>query len=245
MNNTIVGRKPVLEALKHGVPIQKIFLAHGGHGEILQQLRYLAKQRGVPVSEVNKERLHELSPETLHQGVIAIASSTREYEIENLLEIPVLKKEAPYFVILDGIEDPHNIGAIIRTAECAGVHGMILQKHHSPPLNETVIKASAGAALHLPIARVTNIAQTIDLLKQHGCWIVGTAVDAEKKYFELDFTMPLAIVIGSEGRGMRRLVKEQCDFLVRIPVRGSLDSLNASVASALVLFEVSRNRKTL
>ncbi|MFH0989066.1 MAG: 23S rRNA (guanosine(2251)-2'-O)-methyltransferase RlmB [bacterium] len=245
MNNYIVGRKPVLEALKHGVPIQKIFLAHGGHGEILQQLRYLAKQRGVPVSEVNKEKLHELSPETLHQGVIAITSTTREYEIENLLEIPVLKKEAPYFVILDGIEDPHNIGAIIRTAECAGVHGIILQKHHSPPLNETVIKASAGAALHLPIARVTNIAQTIDLLKQHGCWIVGTAVDAEKKYFELDFTMPLAIVIGSEGRGMRRLVKEQCDFLIRIPLRGSLDSLNASVASALVLFEVSRYRKTL
>jgi len=242
MDSILSGRQPILEALKSGVALEKILVLYGTRGESLRQIRALAKQRGVPFSEVSKQRFLELAPDAKNQGVLAIVSSTRYVEVDDILDSAEAKGASPFVLILDEIEDPHNLGALIRTAECAGVHGVIVPKHHSASISQTVAKASAGASLHVPLARVTNVAQLIEELKQKGFWIVGADMSGAKRYDEVEYTGPIAVVVGNEGKGIRRLVKEKCDFLVRIPMYGKIGSLNASVAGALILYEVARAR---
>jgi 23S rRNA (guanosine2251-2'-O)-methyltransferase len=242
-DEVLVGRNPVLEALKAGTKIEKIFLLHGIHGGGVEKIYSLAKQRGILCAEISKEKLLQYDNSNSSQGVVALIGQKEYVEVDEILDYIKSKKEIPFLLILDEIEDPQNLGAIIRTAECVGVHGVIIPKHHAASISSTVIKSSAGAVEHMHVAKVTNIANIIDDLKANGVWIVGTDSSAEKYFSELDYKMPLALVIGSEGRGMRRLVKEKCDFLVKIPLYGKIESLNASVAAALVMYEVVRNRK--
>ena len=241
--SVIAGRKPVIEALNAGALIEKIYILRGTHGEPVETIRRLAKQRNIPCTEADRQAIDKFSRDTNTQGVVAI-SGTKEYsEVDDLLAAAAAKNEKPFLLIFDEIEDPHNLGALIRTAVCVGAHGGIIPKHNAAPVNETVAKTSAGASSLFPIAKATNIVSTIGELKKQGVWIVGTDSAAESTFRDIDYTMAIAIVIGNEGRGMRRLVREQCDFLVRIPMAGTFDSLNASVAGALVMYEVFRKRK--
>ncbi len=244
MSNLITGRNPVIEALKANRPIEKIFILRGSHGKPIGVIKNLARKNNIVVTEVDKHKFKELTDIETAQGVAALAG-VKDYEnLDSLLEKTAGKQgeEKPFLLILDEITDPHNIGALIRTAECAGVDGIILPKHHAASLTDTVVKTSAGAVEHIPVSRVTNIANTLERLKEDGYWIIGTDGEAEKQYNEIDYTSPVAVIIGAEGKGMRRLVKEKCDFLVRIPLRGKIDSLNASVAGAIVMYEVVRQR---
>lgn len=242
MENLIAGRQPVIEALRSDTPLEKVYIQFGTHGHVIQTIQQLARRRGVPITEVDRKRFSEICPDVNAQGVVAVSSTQSYVEVDALLKVAADKGEAPFLLILDEIEDPHNLGALIRTGECAGIHGVIIPRHHSASLNETVIKSSAGATLHLPVAKVTNIATTIDELREQGVWVVGTDMAASRTYDEHDYTGPLAIVVGNEGKGIRRLVKEKCDFLVKIPLYGRIESLNASVAGALILFEAARKR---
>jgi 23S rRNA (guanosine2251-2'-O)-methyltransferase len=243
MDNLIVGRQPVLEALKARHTIERIIILHGVSGSPIDQIKQLARRLAIPVKETDKERFAELAGDSLAQGIIAVVESYQYIEIEEILAIAQQKSEPPFILILDEIEDPHNLGALIRSAECAGIHGVIIPLHNAASVNATVVKTSAGATAHMPVARVTNIAQTIDELKKAGVWIVGTEMESDKLYYKHDYRGSLALVIGSEGKGMRRLVKEKCDFLVKIPMFGKIESLNASVAGALVMFEAAKKRK--
>ena len=242
MDNLIVGRQPVLEALKSRQPIERILILHGTTGSHIDQAKQLARKLAIPVKDTDKEHFAELAGDTLTQGIIAIIDSYHYVEIEDILAIAQQRNEPPFILILDEIEDPHNLGALIRSAECVGIHGIIIPLHKAASVNSTVAKTSAGATAHLPIARVTNIAQTIDELKKAGVWIVGTEMESDKLYFEHDYRGSLAIVVGNEGKGIRRLVKDKCDFLVKIPMHGKIESLNASVAGALVMFEAMKSR---
>jgi 23S rRNA (guanosine2251-2'-O)-methyltransferase len=243
MPNLITGRHPVLESLRSETPPEKIYILFGTRGDAIQQIQQLAKRQGVPVKEIDRQRFLELSADPKAQGVLAVGATKQYVDIEALLQVSADKKEPPFLLVLDEIEDPHNVGALIRTAECAGIHGVILPKHHAATLNETVAKASAGASLHLPAAKVTNIASTLEELRSRGVWIVGTDMQGEKAYDEMDYRGAIAIVVGNEGKGIRRLVKEKCDFLVKIPMYGKIGSLNASVAGGLVLFAAARSRQ--
>jgi 23S rRNA (guanosine2251-2'-O)-methyltransferase len=245
MAETIVGRKPVIEALKAGTAIEKILLLSGIHGQSIEEVRTLAKRNNIPVQESTRQQFRDLANDQMTQGVVAIVPQRFQYSsIEEIAKVATERKEKPFVLILDEIEDPHNLGALIRSAECAGVHGVIVPKHHSAPVNSTVAKTSAGATEHLAIAEVTNIVNTIDDLKKTGFWVAGLDGDGEKLYHSADYMSPIAIVVGNEGKGIRRLVKEHCDFLVKIPLQGKIESLNASVAGALVMFEVARQRKS-
>jgi 23S rRNA (guanosine2251-2'-O)-methyltransferase len=240
--NIIVGRKPVLEAIRSGTIIEKLFVANNAYGDAIDTILRVARQKNIPFKISPPDQLNRYAEHQNTQGVIAFIGTKEFSDIDELLEIAKKKNEKPFLLIFDEIEDVHNLGALIRTAVCVGAHGGIVPKHHNAPVNETVIKTSAGASLQFPMARVTNIAQTIDELKELGVWIVGTEMTAEKMFTEVDYTVPVAVVIGNEGKGMRRLVKEKCDFLVKIPMKGNFDSLNASVAGALVMYEVMRKR---
>jgi 23S rRNA (guanosine2251-2'-O)-methyltransferase len=243
MTNVLTGRKPVLEALRAGRPLDKVLVLRGTHGSTIDEIRRLAEQRGVNVLDSEKQHFRELTPEALTQGVVAFAPEKKAADLEEILSGIRERGETGFVLILDQIEDPQNLGALIRTAECAGVHGAIIPKHHAAPISSTVVKASAGATEHLPIAEVTNIVSAIEELKESGFWVVGLAGDGEKMYSQVDYTVPVAFVVGNEGRGIRRLVKEHCDHLVRIPLFGKVESLNASVAGALGMFEVVRQRE--
>lgn len=238
----IAGRQPVLEALKSHQSIDHIALLHGTSGPQIQQIKQLAREQHIIVKETDKERFQKLAGDSVTQGVLAVVNEYSYVDVEDIFALAEKKNEPPFLLVLDEIEDPHNLGALIRTAECAGVHGVIIPLHHAASVNQTVVKTSAGATAHMLIARVTNIAQTLDALKKENVWIVGTDMDGKKKYYEQDYRGALAIVIGSEGGGMRRLVKEKCDFLVSIPMHGKIESLNASVAGGLVLFEAAKVR---
>ncbi len=242
MADYIVGRQPVLEALKAGQPIEKITVQHGTHGSAIDSIYKLAKQNGIPVTQASKERFRELSLEKNTQGVIAVAGAKAYAELEDILAVAQSRNEPAFILILDEIEDPQNLGALIRTAECAGTHGVVIPKHHAATVNDTVMKTSAGAAAHIAIARVPNIVHALEALKRSGTWIIGADMDAKGLYYQADFKGPVGIVIGNEGRGLRRLVKENCDFLVSIPLFGKLQSLNASVAGGLMLYEVAKQR---
>ncbi|MBI4429493.1 MAG: 23S rRNA (guanosine(2251)-2'-O)-methyltransferase RlmB [Ignavibacteriales bacterium] len=242
MADIIFGRRPVLEALKAGHPIEKILIQHGTHGSGIISIYKTAKQNGIPIAQASKQRFLDLVKDRVTQGVIALVGSVSYVGVEDILEISKRRNEPPFILILDEIEDPHNLGALIRTGECAGIHGVVIPKHHAAAISETVMKTSAGAAAHLAIARVPNVVQTLEELKRRNVWIVGTESGGEKLYSQVDYRMPVGVVVGSEGKGIRRLVKERCDFLVSIPLFGRTESLNASVAGGVILFEAARQR---
>lgn len=245
MPELITGRKPVIEALRSGAAIERIVLLPGVHGKPIEEIKALAARRRIAVVEAERHHFRELAHDQMTQGVVAVLQRRHTYaSLETILERAATSGEKPFVLILDEIEDPQNLGALIRSAECAGVHGVIVPKHHSAPVNATVVKASAGATAHMPVAEVTNIVNTIEELKKKDFWITGLDGAAEKLYNTADYRTAIAIVVGNEGRGLRRLVKEHCDFLVRIPLYGKIQSLNASVAGALVMFEVARQRQS-
>jgi len=243
--NIIAGRNPVMEALKAGTLIEKIVILAGVKGMAIEKIKAAAKRNRVPCIEVGKQRFRDLVSDTTTQGVVAIVGTKSYVEVDDILSVARERNEPPFILILDEIEDPQNLGALLRTAECSGVHGAIIPRHHAASVNQTVAKTSAGASEYLPVAKVTNIAQTLEELKTKGVWTVGTDADAEKPYTSVDYDGPVAIVIGNEGKGIRQLVKEKCDFVVKIPVYGKIESLNASVAGALIMYETVRKRKKL
>jgi len=236
------GRNAVLEVLRSGRDIEKIYIIKGNTEGTIRRIVAQAADRGVVMQEVSRQKLDELSQTKNHQGVIAIVSAHNYVEVEDILEAAKEKGEAPFILLLDGITDPHNLGAILRTAECAGVHGVVVPKRRSVGLNATVGKTSAGAIEYMPVARVTNIVKTMDELKKAGLWIACADMDG-LDHFDADMKGSLALVIGSEGSGVSRLVKENCDFTVSIPMYGKISSLNASVAAGLLMYEAVRQRR--
>ncbi|MBP5305613.1 MAG: 23S rRNA (guanosine(2251)-2'-O)-methyltransferase RlmB [Lachnospiraceae bacterium] len=238
---TIEGRNAVLESLKSGKPVDKLLVQEGaGEGSVNTILRE-AKKAGVVIEYVPKERLDAMSKTGRHQGVIASCAAYEYAEVEDILAAAKEKNEDPFIVVLDGIEDPHNLGAIIRTAHQAGAHGIIIPKRRAVGLTATVAKTSAGAINYLPVAKVTNISQTIEELKKEGIWFACADMDGEVMY-RANLKGPIGIVIGNEGEGVSRLVKEKCDFTVSIPMKGQIDSLNASVAAGVLTYEIVRQR---
>ena len=238
----IEGRNAVIEALRAGVAIDKIYLQKGETDKTLGHIASKARAAGTVVVEADKRKLDGMSRTHAHQGVIAL-SSVREYvSVDSILESAAAKGENPLLVVCDEISDPHNLGAIIRTAECAGAHGIIIPKRRSAGLTSIVAKTSAGAVSHMPVARVPNIPSLLKDLKKQGVWVFGTAANGNTTLYNADLKGPAAIVIGSEGDGMTRLAAENCDFLVSIPMKGKLNSLNASAAAAILLYEAVRQR---
>ena len=239
----IEGRNAVAEALRAGTPIDKVFLLKGEVDLPLRQLANQARQQGAVLAEVDRHKLDAMSRTHAHQGIIAVAA-VREYaSVEDLLQAARDRGEPPLLVVCDELSDPHNLGAVIRTAECAGAHGVIIPKRRSAGLTAVVAKTSAGAVSHLPVARVANLPSLLKQRKKEGLWIFGAAADGPVSLYEADLKGPAAIVIGSEGSGMSRLVAETCDVLVRIPMKGKLNSLNASAAAAILLYEAVRQRR--
>ena len=238
----IEGRNAVMEALRAGTAIDKIFLARGETDATLGHIASTARNKGIVVVEADRRKLDGMSRTHAHQGVIALAA-VREYaSVEDILNAAREKGEAPLIVVCDELSDPHNLGAVIRTAECAGAHGVIIPKRRSAGLTAIVAKTSAGAVSHLPVARVANLTACLKELKEEGIWVFGTDASGDKLIYEADLKGPAAIVIGSEGAGMGRLVAENCDFLVRVPMKGKINSLNASAAAAILLYEAVRQR---
>ncbi|MDE5564338.1 MAG: 23S rRNA (guanosine(2251)-2'-O)-methyltransferase RlmB [Oscillospiraceae bacterium] len=236
--NLIIGRNPVREVLRSGQPIDTVYVSNsGGLGEI----RTLAAEAGAVVKTVTEQKLSQLADGGVHQGVVAFGACAGYVTLDDLLEVSAKKGTKPFLIICDEIEDPHNLGAIIRTAETAGADGIIIPKRRSAMLTPTVYKTSAGAASWLPVARVPNIGAAIDRLKKEGVWVYGTDMNGSL-YTETDFGGAVALVIGSEGNGMSRLVREKCDFLVKLPMMGKITSLNASVAAGIFMYEVVRQR---
>lgn len=244
MNEDILyGRNPVIEALETDRTMDKILIQDGLRHTQIGVIRNLAKEKGIVYQFVDKRKLDKMCDGENHQGVVALAAAHKYAEVSDILQKARDLNEPPFVVITDGITDPHNLGSIIRTANAAGAHGVIIPKNRSVSLGSVVAKTSAGAVEHTPVARVTNIAQTIDLLKKEGLWIAGTALEAEQYCYDSDLKGPLGIVIGSEGEGMSRIVREHCDFLVKIPMLGQTESLNASVAAGVLLYEAVRQRR--
>ncbi|AEN91995.1 MULTISPECIES: 23S rRNA (guanosine(2251)-2'-O)-methyltransferase RlmB [Priestia] len=240
----IIGRNPVLEALKSGRDINKLWIAEGSQGGSMGQITQLAKRNGVLVQFVPKKKIEQMV-DGIHQGVAAQVAAYQYAELDDLFNLAEKRNESPFFLLLDELEDPHNLGSIMRTADAVGAHGIIIPKRRSVGLTATVAKASTGAIEHIPVARVTNLSRTIDELKDRGVWIVGTDAKESDDYRNLDGGMPLTLVIGSEGKGMSRLIREKCDFLVQLPMVGHVTSLNASVAASLLMYEVYRKRHPL
>jgi 23S rRNA (guanosine2251-2'-O)-methyltransferase len=245
MADIIEGRNPILEALRAGRPIGKIWLVKNAerHG-VIAEILFRARTSNIPVEYVERQAIDLQTTGVANQGIIAFVSAKVYLSLDDILAVPVDKKEIPFFIILEGIEDPHNLGAVIRTAEAAGAHGVVIREKRAVGLTSTVEKASAGALEFMPVARVTNIAQTIETLKQRNIWVVGIDRQGESEYTQIDYKPPTAIVIGGEGQGLSELVKKRCDFVVRIPMRGRISSLNASVAAAVVMYEVVRQRNS-
>lgn len=241
-NEIIEGRNAVIEALRAGRTIDKIFIARGDVDKTLGHIASKAREKGIVVAECDRRKLDFMSQTHAHQGVIALCA-VREYcSVEDIFAAAEAKGEQPFIIVCDEISDPHNLGAIIRSAECAGAHGVIIPKRRSAGLTAIVDKASAGAAEHMAIARVPNIPAAIKELKDKGLWVYGTAADGQNDLWHTDFTGSIALVIGSEGDGMGRLVSESCDFIVSLPMKGQVSSLNASAAAAIVMYEVLRQR---
>ena len=238
----IEGRNAVIEALRAGTAVDKIYIAKGETDATLGHIASTARNKGIVVVEADRRKLDAMSATHSHQGVIAVAA-VREYaSVSDILQTARDKGEAPLVVVCDELSDPHNLGAVIRTAEAAGAHGVIIPKRRSAGLTAIVAKTSAGAVSYLPVARVANLTALLKELKEEGLWVFGTAADGATSLYQADLKGPAAIVIGSEGDGMSRLVREQCDFLVSIPMRGQVNSLNASAAAAVVLYEAVRQR---
>lgn len=238
----IEGRNAVTEALRAGAAIDKIYIARGDTDRTLSQIVALAKQAGIVVADADHRKLDMMSRTHAHQGVIAVAA-VREYaDVEDIFAAAEERGEKPLIVVCDELSDPHNLGAVIRTAECAGAHGVIIPKRRSAGLTAVVAKTSAGAVSYMPVARVSNIPALLKDLQKRGVWVFGTAADGNTTLYNADLKGPAAIVIGSEGDGMSRLTAENCDFLVSIPMKGKISSLNASAAAAILLYEAVRQR---
>ncbi|MFC4601551.1 23S rRNA (guanosine(2251)-2'-O)-methyltransferase RlmB [Cohnella hongkongensis] len=238
----VVGKHPVLEALRAGRSINKIFVYAQAQRSLVQPILEEAKSRGIVVQQVDRSKLDRLVPDMQHQGVVAQAAAVAYADVDGLLARAAERGEAPLLVLLDEIEDPHNLGSILRTADCTGVHGVIVPKRRSAGLTAVVAKTSAGAVEYVPVARVANLVQTMEKLKEAGLWIAGADAGAPESFYGTNLTGPLAIVIGNEGQGLSRLVKERCDFILSLPMVGRINSLNASVAAGVLLYEVVRQR---
>ncbi len=236
------GRNALAEALKSGRTIDKVFIAAGDTDRSLQHLAAQAKEAGAVVISVDRRKLDAMSTTRAHQGVIALAAAREYYSLDDLLQVAADRQEAPLLVICDELSDPHNLGAILRSAECAGAHGVIIPKRRSVGLTAVVAKAAAGAVEYMKVARVTNINTAIAELKEKGVWIFGTAAEGSVPMYQADLTVPAAIVIGSEGDGMSALVRKNCDVTVHIPMKGNITSLNASAAATVLLYEAVRQR---
>jgi len=238
----IEGKNAVIEALRAGRAIDKVYLARGEQDKALRFIAQKAKAQGAVISEVDRHKLDAMSLTHAHQGVIAVAA-LREYDtLESILELARSRGEKPLVVVCDEITDPHNLGAIIRTAETAGAHGIVIPKHRSAGITAIVEKTSAGAVEHMAVARVPNLSAALESLKKAGLWVFGTAAEGDRSLWDADLTEGTVLVIGSEGSGMARLTRESCDFLISIPMKGKVSSLNASAAAAVVLYEAVRQR---
>lgn len=241
----VEGRNAVLELIESGKDINKIYIEKGDKQGSINKILNAANKRKILITEIDKQKFRQMAQTPNAQGVIAIVPPFDYCDVYDIIALAKQRQEDPFILILDGIEDPHNLGSIIRTAETAGVHGIIIPKRRAASVNSTVAKVSAGAVEHMKIARVNNIVETINTLKKEGIWICGTDMQGKEYYYQQDLTGPLAIVIGSEGAGMSRLVKENCDFLTKIPMQGKITSLNASVSAGIVIYEsrVQRMKK--
>lgn len=244
-DDQVEGRNSVLELLESGKDINKIYITKGEKHGSINKIIAKAKENGIIIVEKDKNQMKQMAQNENYQGVIAIVPPYEYCEIEDILDEAKRKNEDPFVLILDGIEDPHNLGSIIRTAETAGVHGIIIPKRRAACVNSTVNKVSAGAVQHMKIARVTNISDSIEKLKEAGLWICGTDINTDTYYNEQDLTGPLGIVIGNEGSGISEKVKKNCDFLVKIPMKGKVNSLNASVSAGIVMYEALRQREVV
>mgnify|MGYP000806013331 CR=1 FL=1 len=244
MSEQIEGRNAVLEAFRSGKCVDKLFILDGCQDGPVRTIAREARKKDTIINYVSKERLDQLSETHAHQGVIAQVAAYEYSTVEDILAKAEEKGEPPFLILLDNVEDPHNLGAIIRTAEAAGAHGVIIPKRRAASLSFSVSKAAAGALEYLPVARVGNLATTLDELKKEGLWIYGADMDGAP-YCETDYSGPTALVIGSEGHGLGRLVKEKCDFIVSLPMKGQINSLNASVAAGILMYEVARQRAGL
>ncbi len=243
MSDIIEGRNPVVEALKSGRPLNKILLAHNiGRHSTIAEILYLSRSRDIPIEYVTRDVIDRLSTTGAHQGILAYVAVKEYIALEDLIPISKQRVEPPFYCILDGIEDPQNLGAIIRTAEASGVHGVIVRSRRAVGLTAAVAKASSGAVEYVPVARVSNISQTIETLKKNDIWVIGIDPAGKIDYRKADLKLPTAVVIGGEGKGLSDLVKKRCDYLVSIPMRGRITSLNASIAAALVMYEAFRQR---
>ncbi|MBU7007483.1 23S rRNA (guanosine(2251)-2'-O)-methyltransferase RlmB [Phosphitispora fastidiosa] len=243
MSDYILGRNPVMEALKSGRQVHRVLVAKGsGKGSVVEIISR-ARDARIPIQEVERNALDKMTGGQNHQGVVALVPAMEYVEVADILDTARKKGEPPFVLVLDEIEDPHNLGAILRTADAAGVHGVIIPKRRAVGLTGTVSKASAGAVEYVPVARVVNLARTLETLKKEGLWIVGADVDGEVIWQSKGLSGPLACVIGGEGRGISRLIKEKCDYIVSIPMRGQINSLNASVAAAVLCYEILRQKE--
>jgi len=236
---TIIGRKAVFEALKNNANIEKIYMLFGQKGDIITQIRILAKKKNVNLTEMKQDKFSKYTQNPNAQGIVALVSAINYVHFSNLVD-EAKKSKRPLVLILDSIQDTHNLGAILRTAECAGVDGIVITKHNSAPINDTVIKTSAGAVNYLKISMVPNLVAAMEGLKENGFWIIGTSLDATKSYDEVDYNMPVGLVVGNEEKGIRRLAQEKCDILVKIPMLGKLQSLNVSVAAGIMLYQIRK-----
>ena len=242
MSDYIVGRNAVREALRSGRTIQRLFITNDKVQGSLQEIIGLAKDKGIELRRVDDKQLSKYADGVVHQGVVALAAPVKFADLGEVLQNWSSDK-APLLILLDGIEDPHNMGAIIRTAECCGATAVLIPKRHTAPINATVAKMSAGALESIPLVQVGNVAQTIEELKKQGFWVLGAHMEGQQTLYQADLTSPLVLVIGNEGKGLSRLTKERCDFLVTIPMYGRINSLNASVAAAILMYEAVRQRQ--
>jgi len=241
--NLIIGRKPVLEAINSGEHIEQVYILHGQKGPAVDAIRIASKKRGIKCSEISNDKLRAITTHPNSQGVAAIKTEQKYYSLSEII-LNAKKSAYPLVLILDSIQDTHNVGAILRTAECSGVDGVIITKHNSAPVNETVAKTSAGATEHIKMCVVNNLSQAMKELKDSGFWIAGSSLDNSKEYTAVDYKIPLALVMGNEEKGIRKLTADNCDFLINIPMKGKIQSLNVSVATGIMLFEILRQRKT-
>lgn len=240
--DVLIGRNAVTEALRAGRGINKILLADGDREGQVSEITALAKERGIILQFVERSKIESITGGLRHQGVLAYVAPVAYAELDDILAKAEAAGEPPFLLLLDELEDPHNLGALLRTADATGVHGVLIPKRRSVPLTATVAKTSAGAVEYVPVARIGNISQTLKALKEKGFWVAGADMDGSQNYYEADLTGPLVLVVGSEGKGMGRLTKEQCDFIVKMPMVGKINSLNASVAGSILMYESMRQR---
>jgi 23S rRNA (guanosine2251-2'-O)-methyltransferase len=239
----IIGINPVLEALKAGRPVQRLLVSdQRKQDRDVQTILRLAREQGAEVRFANRDALNREAPGVNHQGIIAVAAAKQYADLYDILKAPAGKGQVPLFLVLDGVEDPRNLGAILRTADAAGVHGVIIPERRAAGLTETVAKAAAGAMEHVPVVKVVNIVNTLDELKKAGVWVAGAEAGGDMVYWKADFARPTALVLGGEDRGVRRLVRERCDYLISLPLLGRISSLNVSVAAGILLYEALRQR---